>query len=220
MVSRSNIRNVPSIASSTVEISACDVVDAVGISGKTPAHLIPLSQNSAENLSKSMNSMKVESTVKKDAIMAARPNQRNDVEPMIPTKDIPDKTTFTQPGKMDLLNQALKTGSENREPPKPVQRPTYKPSIVLLDKDERVFVTHVEDHRVIFVYPHRRYNEWQNWIEKIDRSSQKCVPLKNAPKVGHVILAQCKTADVSARAVVTRVRADKNMAKVDFLVIQ
>lgn len=208
-MSRSNIRNVPSIASSTVEIRSCDLVDAIGISPKSPADLITLPRKSSENLSTSISAMKLESNAKNDSKL---------VEPMVPTKDVPDKKTSTPPpGKMDFLSK-LKTGDECREPTPPVQKPVYKPSIVLLDKDERVFVTHVEDHRVIHVYPHRRYNEWQNLIERIDRSSQKCSPLKNAPEVGHIVLAQCKTADVGARAIVTRVRADKNMAKVDFLV--
>lgn len=227
MVSRSNIRNVPSIASSTVEIHSSDVVDAIGISAKSPADLIPLPQNCTENLSKSMNTMKLDTGAKNDTKMVERstnlayksPDQKIDVEPMVPTKDVPDKRASAQPGKLDFLSQSMKTNGECREPPKPVQKPTYKPSIVLLEKDDRVFITHVEDHRVIYVYPHRRYNEWQNWIERIDRSSQKCATLKNAPEIGHIVLAQCKTADVCARAIVTRVRADKNMAKVDFLVI-
>lgn len=226
LLPRSSARkSVPSIAGSTIEIRECDMVDAVGeFAHEMPSDLVQLPRKSIEATAKAFDKVNLNVVEPKlaDVLVKekSRPNEmpkREAAESKIPsnqnsTKDEPP--TVAGSGKLAMMTKAMDRMASNvdlRESLRPLGRPfvkpPYKPSAVPLIEDQRVIITHIKDHRTIFVHPHARIDEWKESSERMERLWRKCEPLKKEPEAGHIVLAAMNNEGGFARAIVMRVRA-------------
>lgn len=227
---------MPSIAGSTAEIRECDMVDAVGeFSSRMPADLVPLRKMSVETTTVTLDKMKLDTngehgpkvadmSVDRSPRMPFKAVPANIGEMRIPAAKLnaakeeapaaPNKPLATMAKTMDRM----RSNGDLREPPKPKPKPTYEPSVEAITVDKRVFITHIEDHRTIYVYPHARFDHWQDLVNKIDKIGKKGEPLSKPPAIGHIVAAKSDQDRHYGRALITRLRASEKLARVEFLV--
>lgn len=197
-----------------MEIRACDMVDAVGeFPAKMPNELLPLPRSSIEATVNAFDKVEL-NTVEPKSTKISRPKQEATESPKIPPK--PNSTNGETPpaatsGKVAPM---AKTMAKAR----PIVKPDYKPSVVPLTDNQRVFITHVVDHRTLYVHPHGQYSEWQESCDRLQRLWTKCEPLNKEPEAGHVLLGELKDEGGFARVVVQKVRSEHQKARVEFMV--
>lgn len=213
---RTHVRSAASIASSTMEVR--DMVDAVGeYSPKTPIELLPLPRDAAQTTFKAFEKMKVNNDVsphsKREAAAETKKPSPTSLGAVPATTN--KSTTMTK-----TIDHTM-AHAEPREPrtlAQPLVKPSFKPSVVPLANEQRVFITVVADHRTIYVHPHAKFDEWQENNDKLQRLWKRCEPLTKAPEQGYVLLGFLKDEETYVRVLVTRVRAEQEKVKAEFMV--
>lgn len=59
--------------------------------------------------------------------------------------------------------------------------------------------------------------QWKNLLERVDKYAKNAQPLSKPPHVGYVVLAKPKTSDLYSRALIKKIRAIDQLAKVEFM---
>lgn len=91
------------------------------------------------------------------------------------------------------------------------------PSTVCIDNKSPVFITHVQDHRTVFVHPENEKAKWLELIEAIKQYGKNAGHLNTIPCVGDIVLAFSQNYDSFARAAIKKKRSTEQIVMVDFL---
>lgn len=91
------------------------------------------------------------------------------------------------------------------------------PSTVSIGNKSQVFITHVQDHRTVFVHPENRKTKWLELIEAIKQYAKSASHLNAEPCVGDIVLVFSQNCDSFARAAIKKKRSSEQILMVDFL---
>lgn len=91
------------------------------------------------------------------------------------------------------------------------------PSTVTIVNKSQVFITHVHDHRTVFVYPENQKVKWLVLIEAIKKYAKSASHFNAEPCVGDIVLVFSQICHSFARAAIKRKRSIEKIFMVDFL---
>lgn len=91
------------------------------------------------------------------------------------------------------------------------------PSTVSIGNKSQVFITHVQDHRTMFVHPENQKTKWLELIEAIKEYAKSASHLNTEPCVGDIVLVFSQNCDSFARAAIKKKRSIGQIFMVDFL---
>lgn len=91
------------------------------------------------------------------------------------------------------------------------------PSTVSIGNKSQVFITHVQDHRTVFVHPENQKIKWLELIEAIKQYAKSASHWNTEPCVGDIVLVFSQNCDSFARAAIKKKRSIGQIFMVDFL---
>lgn len=102
------------------------------------------------------------------------------------------------------------------EPPKKKQQ-NFKPSVQAIRQTMHVLIVHVANHQTVFVIPSCMVEEWLALIVRTNQYAKEAENLQKPPEVGYIVLAKQKSNGTYSRAMIKRIKAQDEIAKVEFL---
>lgn len=206
-----------------------DATDAIGSVSEHSA------QSDSPNLTREQIS-KLTTTLNKMQIDAKNPkmdmkSNLSEIEEVLnetPTKSVTPAKAETHAPKPTIVDDEVKsTKSEVRSVATPKQRMVltpppkkqqhFNPSVKSIRPQMHVTIVHVENHNTVFVVPTEDYKKWAELIKEVNEYTSVAENLKRAPEVGFIILAKPKICDSFSRGIITKVRTQDKIAKVEFL---
>lgn len=91
------------------------------------------------------------------------------------------------------------------------------PSTVSIGNKAQVFITHVQDHRTVFVHPEKLKAKWLELIEALKQYAKTASHFFKEPCVDDIVLVFSQNCDSFARAVIKKKRSSEQIFMVDFL---
>lgn len=101
--------------------------------------------------------------------------------------------------------------------PPPKKQQHFNPSVKSIRPQMHVTVVNVEKHDTVYVVPTDDYKKWEELINEVNEYASVAENLKRPPETGFIILAKPKVSDSFARALITKIRTQDEIAKVEFL---
>lgn len=101
--------------------------------------------------------------------------------------------------------------------PPPKKQKHFNPSVKSIRPQMHVTIVHVEKHNTVFVVPTEDYEKWAKLIKDVNEYASTAEDLKRTPEIGFIILAKPKICDSFSRGLITKVRSQDKIAKVEFL---
>lgn len=101
--------------------------------------------------------------------------------------------------------------------PPPKKQQNFSPSVKSVQSEMHVTIVHVDGHDSVHVVPTDDYNKWKDLVKEVHEFAGAAETFKRPPEVGFIILAKPKICDFFSRGIVTKVRAQDEIAKVEFL---
>lgn len=101
--------------------------------------------------------------------------------------------------------------------PPPKKQQNFNPSVKSIRSQTHVTIVNVENYDVVNVVPTDDYKQWTELIKEVNEYGSEAENLKRPPEIGFIILAKPKDCDSYSRALITKIRGQDEIAKVEFL---
>lgn len=101
--------------------------------------------------------------------------------------------------------------------PPPKKQQHFCPSVKAIQSKMHVKIVHVQSHNIVFVVPSAEFKKWTDLINEVNENASEAENLKRPPEVGFIIMAKPKISDLFSRGLVTKTRAQDEIAKVEFM---
>lgn len=210
---------------SNANANGFDSIDAIGsVSDKVSEHSLQsevgaMTKEQIAKLTTSLNKLQIEANTKvqqKDMKSSlAGIEEVLSTPPSTPTKKIDNNSNYSMPVNEVPVREKPKVQVVLTPPSKKAKN--FKPWIQSIQTKIGVLLAHVEDHKTVFVIPSYEVEQWTTLINRVNEHASYAKPLKNPPEIGHVVLVKPKASDLYSRALIKKIRAQDEVAKVEFM---